>query len=321
MLRPASSPAGRAGFTLVELLVVITIIAMLMALLLPAVQNAREGGRRTQCMNNLFQMALAANRFNEQSGFLPGWRNRSPNPADVSGSSFVNTPSWPVPLLPFIERNDVYTQWAQGSTAAPFIKLYSCPSSPPDSQVLPTLAYAGNCGSGTNTNKWDGVMLDTTDSVNGRMSILDVSSADGTATTILFAEKCGPGSTTANQPLVQGYWDVRPSACSFTNGTSTYAAAAANPVPVIGIVGSPGTIKIVNNTANAAAPGWWSQPSSNHPGGVVTAFCDGRSLFLKDSIASKTYAQLLNASNAQASASPGRLWVLAADVLNDADYQ
>jgi|LakMenEpi03Aug12_release.lakeMendotaPanAssembly.Ray.scaffolds.fasta_scaffold26947_7 prepilin-type N-terminal cleavage/methylation domain-containing protein len=321
MLRPASSPAGRAGFTLVELLVVITIIAMLMALLLPAVQNAREGGRRTQCMNNLFQMALAANRFNEQSGFLPGWRNRSPNPADVSGSSFVNTPSWPVPLLPFIERNDVYTQWAQGSTAAPFIKLYSCPSSPPDSQVLPTLAYAGNCGSGTNTNKWDGVMLDTTDSVNGRMSILDVSSADGTATTILFAEKCGPGSTTANQPLVQSYWDVRPSACSFTNGTSTYAAAAANPVPVIGIVGSPGTIKIVNNTANAAAPGWWSQPSSNHPGGVVTAFCDGRSLFLKDSIASKTYAQLLNASNAQASASPGRLWVLAADVLNDADYQ
>jgi hypothetical protein len=266
-------------------------------------------------------MALAANRFNEQSGFLPGWRNRSPNPADVSGSSFVNTPSWPVPLLPFIERNDVYTQWAQGSTAAPFIKLYSCPSSPPDSQVLPTLAYAGNCGSGTNTNKWDGVMLDTTDSVNGRMSILDVSSADGTATTILFAEKCGPGSTTANQPLVQSYWDVRPSACSFTNGTSTYAAAAANPVPVIGIVGSPGTIKIVNNTANAAAPGWWSQPSSNHPGGVVTAFCDGRSLFLKDSIASKTYAQLLNASNAQASASPGRLWVLAADVLNDADYQ
>ena len=320
MPRPASR-ASRSGFTLVELLVVITIIAMLMALMLPAVQNAREGGRRTQCVNNLFQVALAANRFNEQSGFLPGWRNRSPNPADVSGSSFVNTPSWPVPLLPFIERNDVYTQWAQGSTAAPFIKLYSCPSSPPDSQVQPTLAYAGNCGSGSNANKWDGVMLDTTDSVNGRMSILDVSSADGTATTVLLSEKCGAGSPAANQALVQGYWDVRPSACSFTNGTSTYSPAAANPVPVIGIVGSPGTIKIVNNTANAAAPGWWSQPSSNHPGGVVTAFCDGRSIFLKDSISAKTYAQLLNVSNAQASASPGRMWVLAADVLNDADYQ
>ena len=316
-----SSPvprAGRAGFTLVELLVVITIIAMLMALMLPAVQNAREGGRRTQCINNQTQLALGATRFNEQSGFLPGWRNKSPNPADSAGT---NTPSWPVVLLPFIERNDVYTLWAQGTSSAPFIKTFSCPSSPPDSQVLPTLAYAGNCGSGLNANKWDGVMLDTTDTVNGRMSILDISSADGTSSTILLAEKCGPGSPTANQPLVQGYWDVRPATCGFTNGVSTYTALAVAPVPVIGIAGSPGTIKIINNTANAAAPGWWSQPSSNHPGGAVAAFCDGRVLFVRDSIASKTYAQLLNSSNVQASASPGRMWVLATDVLNDADYQ
>ena len=220
MPRPALS-AGRAGFTLVELLVVITIIAMLMALMLPAVQNAREGGRRTQCINNQVQLALGATRFNEQSGFLPGWRNRSPNPADSAGT---NTPSWPVLLLPFVERNDVYTLWSQGSTTAPFIKVFSCPSSPPDSQVVPTLAYAGNCGSGLNSNKWDGVMLDTTDSVYGRMSILDISSADGTSSTVLLAEKCGPGSPTANQPLVQGYWDVRPSTCSIT-GTGATATA------------------------------------------------------------------------------------------------
>ena len=63
----------RNAFTLVELLVVMTIIGMLMALLLPAVQSAREAGRRTACTNNLFQLALAAIRSDEQAGFIPGW--------------------------------------------------------------------------------------------------------------------------------------------------------------------------------------------------------------------------------------------------------
>ena len=83
------------AFTLVELLVVMTIIGMLMALLLPAVQNAREAGRRTACTNNLFQLALAAIRSDEQSGFIPGWRNRSPRAGDTSGTNFSNTVSWP----------------------------------------------------------------------------------------------------------------------------------------------------------------------------------------------------------------------------------
>ena len=63
------------GFTLVELLVVIAIIGILMGLLLPAVQNAREAGRRTTCFNNLYQMAFAATRHSDTNGFIPGWRN------------------------------------------------------------------------------------------------------------------------------------------------------------------------------------------------------------------------------------------------------
>lgn len=169
--------AGRRGFTLVELLVVITIIAMLMALLMPAVQGAREAGRRTTCTNHLFQLGLAAVRSDEQSGFIPGWRNKhSPTGAVVS---------WPVPLLPFMERNDVF----KNLSAVP-ISFFMCPSSPPDNASQPWLAYAGNCGSGTSGNKWDGVMVDTTTAAN-RMSFEDVANADGTPSTILLSERCG----------------------------------------------------------------------------------------------------------------------------------
>lgn len=303
-------PAGRRGFTLVELLVVITIIGMLMALLMPAVQNAREAGRRTKCTNNLFQLAIAATRSAEQSGFLPGWRNRNPQ------ASNTNAVSWPVPLLPFMERNDVYKAWATGGNAAPYIAFFVCPSSPPDTNTQPTLAYAGNAGSGSNAgtpggssgSKWDGVMLDTTITAapnSGRISLEDIASADGPAMTILLSEKCGPAIT------AQGGWNAIAGSFAFSSGPSS--------IPVFGITGGP-PAKIINNTT-AGPPGFNSQPSSGHPGGVVTAFCDGHTAFVKDSVNAAVYANLLNWDYLQRSQTPGKAWQPNDQLLSEKDFE
>jgi prepilin-type N-terminal cleavage/methylation domain-containing protein/prepilin-type processing-associated H-X9-DG protein len=151
----------RRGFTLIELLVVIAIIAILIGLLLPAVQKVREAAARTKCTNNLKQLGLAMHNYHGVFSRLP------------SGSLAVGGYlSVPVQILPYVEQNSAYTLFnlTQGPYAAANIpassqkiKLFICPSDPQDGTV-PTAegygwnSYHANSGTwGAVTNTWDGV--------------------------------------------------------------------------------------------------------------------------------------------------------------------
>ena len=128
----------RRGFTLIELLVVIAIIAILIALLLPAVQQAREAARRTECKNHLKQIGLALHNYHDVHSVLPpGWiAVNSGAPSAHSGTSGVG---WGTMILPQMEQNNVYQLFNSArpltdSSNAVFlraqIKSYKCASDP-----------------------------------------------------------------------------------------------------------------------------------------------------------------------------------------------
>ena len=300
------------GFTLVELLVVIAIIGVLMGLLLPAVQSAREAGRRVTCTNNQYQLALAASRFNDANGFLPGWRDRL---ITNSGTLF---PSWPVMILPFAERMDIYRAWQQNNPSAPYVSLFVCPSTPPDAMTTPILAYAGNCGTANNA-KSNGVMLDNTGTASNapRLGLDEISGEDGTSITLILSEKCITGTA----GLVNTQWN------NLVSGSTTFTfAGTVSAVPGFGLVGS-GTIARIINSGSLGPPGQASQPSSNHPGGAVVAFCDGRTGFMKDSLAQNVYGRLVTSDGINATGAAAlQVWssgtsAAATPPLSEGDFQ
>ncbi len=110
----------RTAFTLVELLVVITIIGMLVGLLVPAVISAREAARRGQCINRLREMATATIHYESIRGQLPGWQNKAP-----LGNQNI---SWVVALFPYLGREDLWQDWRSGSGPAAVYDQVVCPS-------------------------------------------------------------------------------------------------------------------------------------------------------------------------------------------------
>lgn len=130
---PLALARRRHGFTLVELLVVIAIIGVLVALLLPAVQAAREAARRSQCSNNLRQMGLALHNYHDtQMAFPINYR-----PKGTTGAADYATWSWMQGILPYIEQANLYNTLSVSErmslpnnlqVANTPVKTYLCPS-------------------------------------------------------------------------------------------------------------------------------------------------------------------------------------------------
>lgn len=137
----------RRGFTLVELLVVIAIIGMLIALLLPAVQAARESARRSQCQNNLKQIGLAFVNYHDVNRYLPPARITKKAATSSTPARFDT--GWGVLILPYIEGNTLYTQYRldknfydpeNQSVVSRDVGTFHCPSVPDSPR---TINFAG----------------------------------------------------------------------------------------------------------------------------------------------------------------------------------
>ncbi len=156
----------KSAFTLVELLVVITIIGMLVGLLMPAVQSAREAGRRAQCLNNQKQISLALLQYEGQKGAFPGYVDEYRG--YLTGSTTVKQRkiSWFVAILPYLDRNDLHELWkeltfpntnpdnpipgdntvANNPIPGVFMRIAICPNNTPPTPNDSWLSYRVNVG-------------------------------------------------------------------------------------------------------------------------------------------------------------------------------
>jgi len=266
VLQISRTRPSRAGFSLVELLVVITIISMLMGLLFPAVQAAREASRRGTCMNNLKQIALAVTSYEAGNRSLPGWRNNvgtySTGTAALASAAGGRQVSWTVPILTQMGNAEAFNwfdEWKSASDdiAGKKMPFYVCPSAPL-SMIVPgtgPLCYVANGGSGGETLNGkrqyglDGVFVDTVGSFTysgtppsvtvtgtsyepGRSSLNTSNDSSGDGTTLMLAERCGRSLTASSgTPMLWFSNDAanRPQPSVTASGTAgTYSARASN---------------------------------------------------------------------------------------------
>jgi len=293
----------RDGFTLIELLVVIAIIAILVALLLPAVQQAREAARRTQCRNNMHNLALAIHNYhdvfqqivpgsmgpmNSFGNFPVGWRDPSYG-AGLPWGHF----GWPVPLLPYLEQASLHARidtsrpaWCRtikefgiergpaGDTANQFAatsmpKVFVCPSADRTQPETEFKDYAINGGSGeccpdrNNTSR--GVAH-----VNSSIRLDDIK--DGTSSTFLLLEFVH----WANHSYIHERDGANP--FFFVHHTSEGYVTCCEHNGTL----SPPNANIFNDRGSNSA----------HEGGVFVALCDGSVRFITENIDFAVYRGL-----------------------------
>ena len=266
-MRRSYLSGGRSGFTLVELLVVIAIIGVLVALLLPAVQAAREAARRSQCSNNLKQLAIAMHNHHDVYGYFPAQYYYLQAPAHARGD-------WGglVRLMPFYEQQPLYDMLNPGNFLGdiPTVNTYTqtkvktllCPS---DSNGGALNAYASNYAKSNYLYNHQAVSLYTSN--NGAITETVVNFAsitDGTSNTIMFGER------DMKHNAAGGLWIGR------VVGKTDAIIVGRGDIPMNTPCPNPGSDPNCNRHA-------WS---SLHPAGSQFALADGSVRFISQNIPS-----------------------------------
>lgn len=281
------------GFTLVELLVVIAIIGILIALLLPAVQAAREAARRSQCSNNLKQFGLALHNYHDTFKIFPPG---SINSADNLGGEAIS--AW-VLILPFMEQTALHDLWDfnygqldshnYAANRTP-VDEYFCPSKSRPTKMGPdnpadqygssaygdyaVCAGTGHSNSGT-PFYWKGLF-----GSNSRTAFRDV--RDGTSNTLAMGEKRMDQGTLTSPQYRFGFH-----ACRTVNYPMNIDVVPDAKYSIPTDTG--GTIA---GTSATFSSDWWANFGGDHPGGVQFLLADGSVKFLSETIEFDTYQHL-----------------------------
>ena len=302
-LRSPAVPV-RPGFTLIELLVVIAIIAVLIALLLPAVQSAREAARRSQCCNNLMQLAITLQNYESSHETLPPGvvNDKGPILDQPTGYHF----GWLTQVLPYVDQKNVYNHFnfnvglyaaQNSSTRAILLQSFLCPSDSPNTRRsaagIAMTSYAGchNDVEAPIAASNNGVLF-----LNSSVRVEDVT--DGTSQTIFVGEKLNDG-------LDQG-WASGTRASLRNMGSSRTTPSGGGKIlyeiadddgdqgPASGP--KAGTAKSATGNDELTFVGSFS---SVHPGGSNYAFGDGSVRFLKTSMSRHIRKLLANRADGE----------------------